>query len=178
MALIFSESFQTFWCYSTDFMNFAYLDFVLFSEAKMFFFCFQKIIQNDFTYWKISWKPSCNQKNWFQMNFDSKRCPLCKTQWYSHKLHNDWHFTTFEVKDSCNSTPKSYMCSVLSVDCWKFKKKVGKWNYKVFVKGGCVFYEAPCSAHGHMPHQHLGNIEVKSCCAPNWYLVPSHVPEI
>ena len=42
------------------------------------------------------------------MNFDSKRCPFCKTQWYSHKLHNDWHFTTFEVKDSCNSTPKSY----------------------------------------------------------------------
>ena len=67
-------------------------------------------------------KASCSQTNWVLMNFDSKRCPFSKTQWYSHKLHNDWHFTTFEVKDSCNSTPKSYMCSVLSVDCWKFQK--------------------------------------------------------
>ena len=82
-------------------------------------FLLSKFIQNDFTYWKISLKASCSQTNWILRNFDSKRCPFCKTQWYSHKLHNDWHFTTFEVKDSCNSTPK---CSILSVDCWKFQK--------------------------------------------------------
>ena len=34
-------------------------------------------------------------------------------------------------------------CKMIAKD---FKKLEGKWTYKVFMVGGAVFYEAPCSA--------------------------------
>ena len=33
-------------------------------------------------------------------------------------------------------------CKMIAKD---FKKLEGKWTYKVFMVGGAVFYEAPCS---------------------------------
>ena len=85
----------------------------------------QKSIQNDFTYWKMSVKASCNPKKWFWMNFDKKDAHVAKFDDFSQIA------TMIDIlpllkskytKDLCESTPKSYICFVLSIDCWKYQK--------------------------------------------------------
>ena len=38
-------------------------------------------------------------------------------------------------------------CKMIAKD---FKKLEGKWTYKVFMVGGAVFYEAPCTLGSNM----------------------------
>ena len=68
----------------------------------------------------MSVKASCNPKKWFRMNFDKKDAHVAKFDDFSQiatmidilpllkSKHN---------KEPCKSTPNSYICFVLCIDC-------------------------------------------------------------
>ena len=106
-----------------------------------------RFIQNDFTYWKMSLKASCNQKKSFWMNFLRKDAYFVNLNDFLINCNIDWNFTTFEVKKilkTTSSTLTSYACSILSVDCRKFQKN---WLENGFMKylwqGGAFFMGHP-----------------------------------